>query len=153
MVDAELLPEAADALEALADGRSPDRLQALSGGVVLASLRPENSVGEGLLSRDLSEAAEDFYRVAAGRCWDFEPAARTNALAIAVRKFIGCASRKPTRAQNIEATLQVANQVQADELRAAWHEIVSGQKLTHAEALEEGLEAIMERCSTRSPDH
>jgi hypothetical protein len=47
--------------------------------------------------------------------------------------------------QKIEMTLQVGNQVQADELRAAWREIVSGQKLTHVEALEHGLEAIMER--------
>jgi hypothetical protein len=46
--------------------------------------------------------------------------------------------------QKIEVTLQVGNQVQADELRDAWHEIVSGQKLTHAEALEHGVEAIME---------
>jgi hypothetical protein len=45
----------------------------------------------------------------------------------------------------IELSLQVDNQVQADELHEAWREIVSGQKLTHAEALEHGLEAIMER--------
>jgi hypothetical protein len=45
----------------------------------------------------------------------------------------------------IELTLQVGNPVQAEELRAAWEEIVSGQKLTHAEALEHGVEAIMER--------
>jgi hypothetical protein len=46
--------------------------------------------------------------------------------------------------QKIELTLQVANQVQADELRAAWREIVSGQKVVHAEALEHGVESIME---------
>jgi hypothetical protein len=47
--------------------------------------------------------------------------------------------------QKLEVTLQVGNQVQADELRAAWHQIVSGKKLPHAEALEHGLEGIMER--------
>ena len=47
--------------------------------------------------------------------------------------------------QSIELTLQVGNQVQADELQTAWQEIVSGQKTTHAEALEHGAEAIMER--------
>jgi len=47
--------------------------------------------------------------------------------------------------QKIELTLQVTNPVQADELRAAWHEIVSCQKYTHAETLEHGLEAILER--------
>src|ERR1700757_5165603 len=47
--------------------------------------------------------------------------------------------------QKIELTLQVTSPVQADELRAAWREIVSGQKYTHAEALELGLEAILER--------
>ena len=47
--------------------------------------------------------------------------------------------------QNIELTLQVMSPVQADELRAAWHEIVSGQKHCHTEALEHGLEAILER--------
>lgn len=47
--------------------------------------------------------------------------------------------------QKIEMTLQVGNQVQAHELQAAWQEIVSGQKTTHAEALEHGVEAIMER--------
>ena len=47
--------------------------------------------------------------------------------------------------QKIELTLQVTSPVQADELRAAWREIVSGQKYTYAEALEHGLEAILER--------
>jgi len=47
--------------------------------------------------------------------------------------------------QNIELTLQVNNSVQAEELQAAWREIVSGQKLIHAEALEHRLEAVMER--------
>lgn len=47
--------------------------------------------------------------------------------------------------QMIELTLQVTSPVQADELRVAWHEIVSGQKYAHAEAVEHGLEAILER--------
>lgn len=47
--------------------------------------------------------------------------------------------------QRIELTLQVDNPVQAEELRAAWREIVSAQKLPHAEALEHGMEVIMER--------
>ncbi|HEY6922118.1 MAG TPA: hypothetical protein VI653_01525 [Steroidobacteraceae bacterium] len=50
---------------------------------------------------------------------------------------------------SIELTLQVGNQGQADELRAAWEEIVSGQKLTHAEALQNGLETLMERARPR----
>ena len=50
--------------------------------------------------------------------------------------------------QKIELTLQVTSPVQADELRAAWHEIISGQKYAHAEALEHGLEAIMDRART-----
>jgi hypothetical protein len=48
-------------------------------------------------------------------------------------------------AERIKMTLEVGNKVQADELRARWREIVSGQKLAHAEALELGVEAIMER--------
>ena len=47
--------------------------------------------------------------------------------------------------QKIDLTLQVTSPVQADELCAAWCEIVSGQKYTHAEALEHRLEAILER--------
>ena len=50
-----------------------------------------------------------------------------------------------TMSQKIELTLQVTSPVQADELRAAWQVIVSGQKYTHAETLEHGLEGILER--------
>jgi hypothetical protein len=53
-----------------------------------------------------------------------------------------------TMTQMIELTLQVTSPVQADELRVAWHEIVSGQKYAHAEALDYGLEAIMDRART-----
>lgn len=45
----------------------------------------------------------------------------------------------------MELTLQVINPIQADELCADWREIVSGQKYTHADALERGLEAVLER--------
>lgn len=51
-------------------------------------------------------------------------------------------------AEKIEVTLQVLNQVQAQELRNAWHEIVSGERLTHAQAIDHGTEAIMERART-----
>ena len=37
--------------------------------------------------------------------------------------------------EKIEVTLQVTNQVQAQELRDAWLEIVTGQKLAHAQAI------------------
>jgi hypothetical protein len=47
--------------------------------------------------------------------------------------------------QKIAVTLEVANPVQAQELNDAWQEIVSGQKLERAEALDHGVEAIMER--------
>ena len=45
----------------------------------------------------------------------------------------------------IAITHEVANQAQARELNEAWAEIVSGEKLARAEALEHGKEAIMER--------
>jgi len=48
-------------------------------------------------------------------------------------------------ADKIEITLQVTNEVDAQELRDAWLEIVTGRKLAHAEAIERGTEAIMER--------
>lgn len=51
----------------------------------------------------------------------------------------------------ITLTLEVDNQHKADELRAAWQEIVSGQKLVHAEALDHSSEAIMERARIALP--
>jgi hypothetical protein len=51
----------------------------------------------------------------------------------------------------ITLTLEVDNQHKADELRAAWQEIVSGQKLVHAEALHHSNEAIMERARVALP--
>jgi len=50
--------------------------------------------------------------------------------------------------KKIAITLEVANQLQAQELNEAWAEIVSGQKLERAEALEHGIETIMERART-----
>ena len=50
--------------------------------------------------------------------------------------------------EKIEVTLQVLNQVQAQELRDAWHEIVTGRKLARAEAIDYGTESIMERART-----
>jgi hypothetical protein len=47
--------------------------------------------------------------------------------------------------KKIAITLEVANDAQAMELNEAWAEIVSGQKLERAEALEHGTEAVMER--------
>jgi hypothetical protein len=49
------------------------------------------------------------------------------------------------RPKKIAVTLEVANQAQAMELNDAWQEIVSGQKLERAEALEHGVDAVMER--------
>ena len=51
-------------------------------------------------------------------------------------------------AEKIEVTLQVRNEIEAQELRDAWHEIVTGRKLAHAAALDHGTEAIMERART-----
>jgi hypothetical protein len=51
----------------------------------------------------------------------------------------------PPRPKKIAITLEVANDAQAMELNEAWQEIVSGQKLERAQALEHGTEAIMER--------
>jgi hypothetical protein len=51
-------------------------------------------------------------------------------------------------ADKIEVTLQVLNQVQAQELRDAWHEIVTGRRLAHAAAIDHGTEAVMERART-----
>src|SRR5882724_451291 len=146
MVDAGLLSGAAEALEAVTQGRLPSRLQCMSSAFALDSLSLE-TVADGSLSRDLAEAAQGLYRIARGGCWKLGAAdrARVDALVVAVREFVGLGRRRPIGAQKIEMMLQVPNQVQADELRAAWHEIVGGQKLTHAEAREQGLEAIMER--------
>jgi hypothetical protein len=47
--------------------------------------------------------------------------------------------------KKITVTLQVANHVQAQELNEAWQEIVTGKKLARTEALEHGVEAVMER--------
>jgi hypothetical protein len=47
--------------------------------------------------------------------------------------------------KKIAITLEVANDAQAMELNDAWQEIVSGQKLDRAAALEHGTEAVMER--------
>ena len=47
--------------------------------------------------------------------------------------------------EKLEVTLQVTTPVQAEELRAAWQEIVTGRKLAHAVALGQSLGAIMER--------
>lgn len=49
----------------------------------------------------------------------------------------------PTK--KLSVTLQVHNEVEARELREAWEEIVTGKKLARTEALEHGVEAIMER--------
>jgi len=51
-------------------------------------------------------------------------------------------------ADKIEVTLQVTNEVQAQELRDAWLEIVAGRKFAHAAAIDQGTEAIMERART-----
>ena len=47
--------------------------------------------------------------------------------------------------KKIAVTLEVANHVQAQELNDAWAEIVSGQKLERIDALDHGVEAVMER--------
>ena len=44
-----------------------------------------------------------------------------------------------------KVTFTVSTEAQARELDAAWHEIVLGQRLPRAEAIEESTEAIMER--------
>ena len=48
-------------------------------------------------------------------------------------------------AEKIEITLQVTNEVEAQERRDAWLEIVGGRKLTLAATIDHGTEAIMER--------
>ena len=47
--------------------------------------------------------------------------------------------------KKIAITLEVANDAEAQELKDAWQQIVTGRKLTHAEVLEHSREAVMER--------
>jgi hypothetical protein len=54
-------------------------------------------------------------------------------------------TNSPSRPKKIEVTLQVTNEVEARELREAWEEIVTRKKLARTEALEHGVEAVMER--------
>lgn len=51
----------------------------------------------------------------------------------------------PAAPKNIEITLTVHNPAQANELDAAWREIVTGEKLPRSATLERDLEAIQER--------
>lgn len=46
---------------------------------------------------------------------------------------------------SFKVTFTVSTEAQARELDAAWHEIVLGQRLPRSEALDESMEAIMER--------
>jgi hypothetical protein len=46
--------------------------------------------------------------------------------------------------KKISVTLQVTNEMQAQELSRAWEEIVTGKKLPRAAALEHGVETVME---------
>lgn len=55
----------------------------------------------------------------------------------------------PTK--KISVTLQVTNEVEARELHEAWEEIVTGRKLARIDALEHGVEAVMERARTALP--
>lgn len=50
--------------------------------------------------------------------------------------------------QKSSVTLQVTNEVEARELHESWEEIVTGRKLARTEALEHGVEAVMERART-----
>jgi hypothetical protein len=47
--------------------------------------------------------------------------------------------------KRIAVTLEVTNDAEAQELKDAWQEIVTGKRLVRAEALEHSLEAVMER--------
>jgi hypothetical protein len=51
----------------------------------------------------------------------------------------------PPGPKKMVVTLEVTNQAEARELREAWGEIVTGEKLAHTEALERNTEAVMER--------
>jgi hypothetical protein len=70
MTPADLLPDPVDAIEALAAGLPPDRLQAMAGAFALDSLNLETEAG--LSSREvheLADAARGLYHIAAGgRC-------------------------------------------------------------------------------------
>ena len=48
---------------------------------------------------------------------------------------------------SFKVTFTVSTETQARELDAAWHEIVLGQRLPRAEALEESTTAVMERAA------
>lgn len=50
-----------------------------------------------------------------------------------------------TTPKKMTVTLEVTNDAEAQELETAWQEIVTRKKLARIEALEHGLEAIMER--------
>ena len=50
--------------------------------------------------------------------------------------------------KKIAVTLEVTNSVEAQELKNAWQEIVTGRKLVRTEALEHGTETVMERART-----
>jgi hypothetical protein len=50
--------------------------------------------------------------------------------------------------KKIAVTLEVANDVEAQELKDAWQEIVTGRKLVRTEMLEHSTEAVMERART-----
>lgn len=47
--------------------------------------------------------------------------------------------------KKIAVTLQVTNEAEARELHEAWEEIVTRKKLARTEALEQGVETVMER--------
>jgi hypothetical protein len=103
MTPPELLPDAVDALEALAAGLLPDRVQALAGAFALDSLSLETEAG--LSSREVSEladAARGLYHIAAGgtlsdRC---SRPTRIAELARAVRKLIESKPLTPTWRRN-----------------------------------------------------
>jgi hypothetical protein len=98
---ADLLPDAVDALEALATGLPTNRLQALAGAFALDSLSIKTEAVTGLPIHDLTEladAAQTLYHIAAGgHCRIEAPGkARLVELACAVREFIGCRRLAPT---------------------------------------------------------
>ena len=101
MTPADLLPDAVDALEALAAGLLPDRLQALTAAFALDSLCLKTEAGTGLSSRELREladAARGLYHIADGARCQIDAAGRTRIaeLARAVRKLIESKPLTPT---------------------------------------------------------
>lgn len=54
----------------------------------------------------------------------------------------------PPRPRKIDVTFQVHNEVEARELHEAWEEIVTGKKFSRTDAIEHGIESIMERART-----